>query len=135
MLPFAVSFVVAAVVDQGIKAVVSKRSSDPPAGLIYRENSDGGFAAAAAGVGAALLLVAAGCMVAVLVLSDWPSLMAVGLGAALGGAASNLLDRTRHGFVIDYIEFANDRAANLADLAIAAGSFAGLLALIADIWG
>ena len=45
----------------------------------------------------------------------------VGLGAALGGATSNLLDRLRRGAVIDYIDVGFWPVFNLADAAIVLG--------------
>jgi len=59
----------------------------------------------------------------------WPS--GVALGFILGGAASNLLDRIRHGRVTDFLDFYIRQyhwyTFNLADSAIVAG--AGLLIL------
>jgi len=52
---------------------------------------------------------------------------AVGLGAALGGAAGNLADRLRHGAVVDFIAIGRWPPFNLADAAIVAGI--GLLVL------
>jgi signal peptidase II len=46
---------------------------------------------------------------------------AVALGAALGGAGSNLLDRVRRGGVVDFIDFRFWPVFNFADVAIAAG--------------
>jgi lipoprotein signal peptidase len=51
-----------------------------------------------------------------------------GLGAAMGGAASNLADRFLRGAVVDYIDLRVWPAFNLADTAIVIGV---LLALIA----
>jgi signal peptidase II len=46
---------------------------------------------------------------------------AVALGAALGGAGSNLLDRVRRGGVVDFIDLGFWPVFNFADVAIAAG--------------
>lgn len=45
-----------------------------------------------------------------------------GLGAAIGGASSNLLDRIRHGAVVDFIDLRVWPIFNLADAAILLGS-------------
>jgi signal peptidase II len=45
----------------------------------------------------------------------------LGLGLALGGAAGNLLDRLRHGAVIDFIDIRVWPLFNLADLMIVLG--------------
>ena len=53
----------------------------------------------------------------------------VGLGLALGGAAGNLLDRWRHGAVIDFIALGRWPTFNLADAAMVAGAV-----LVATSW-
>lgn len=45
----------------------------------------------------------------------------VGLGLALGGASSNLVDRLTRGYVADVISLSRHHATNPADIAIAAG--------------
>jgi signal peptidase II len=45
----------------------------------------------------------------------------IALGAALGGAGSNVLDRVRRGGVVDFIDLGFWPVFNLADVAIAAG--------------
>lgn len=45
----------------------------------------------------------------------------IGLGAALGGAASNLHDRLRRGLVIDFLDLGWWPVFNLADVAITLG--------------
>ncbi len=44
-----------------------------------------------------------------------------GLGLAFGGAAGNLLDILRHGYVVDFIDLGWWPVFNLADVAILAG--------------
>jgi signal peptidase II len=51
----------------------------------------------------------------------------VGLGAALGGAAGNLLDRVRRGAVIDFIDLHVWPVFNIADVAIVLGGTTVLL--------
>jgi len=46
----------------------------------------------------------------------------LGIGAALGGAASNLYDRLRRGAVIDFIDLSWWPVFNVADTAITAGA-------------
>lgn len=46
---------------------------------------------------------------------------ALALGLQLGGAVGNLLDRLRHGFVIDFIDFSFWPTFNVADSAITIG--------------
>jgi signal peptidase II len=48
----------------------------------------------------------------------------VGLGAALGGAASNLHDRVRRGAVIDFVDLGWWPVFNIADVAITLGAIA-----------
>jgi signal peptidase II len=52
----------------------------------------------------------------------------MGLGAALGGAASNLLDRRLHGGVVDYVDLRIWPVFNLADAAILVGVIVALAA-------
>ena len=51
----------------------------------------------------------------------------IALGGALGGAASNLLDRFRRGAVVDFIDLGFWPVFNLADVAICVGAFVALL--------
>jgi signal peptidase II len=59
----------------------------------------------------------------------WPRTAAVrwGLGLVLGGAAANVVERLRFGYVIDYLDIHVWPVFNLADCAIVVG--AGLLVL------
>ena len=52
----------------------------------------------------------------------------VALGAALGGAASNLLDHFVRGGVVDYVDLRVWPAFNLADAAIVGGALGALVA-------
>jgi len=90
--------------------------------------------ATAIGLPAYLLPVAwVATLVAVLLLAPRAGIFGsdlawVGIGAALGGAASNVIDRLFRGAVVDYIDLRVWPAFNLADAAIVTGI---LLALIA----
>jgi signal peptidase II len=56
---------------------------------------------------------------------------AVALGAALGGAASNVIDHWRHGGVVDYIDVGFWPIFNLADASISVGAVGALLLIFA----
>jgi signal peptidase II len=51
----------------------------------------------------------------------------IALGGALGGAASNLLDRFWHGAVVDFIDLRFWPVFNLADVAICVGALIAIL--------
>lgn len=74
-----------------------------------------------------LITAAAALMVAVFIwkFGDRPTLFVAGLGAILGGALGNLLDRFVHGKVVDFIDvgFTGWRwpTFNIADIAITCG--------------
>jgi lipoprotein signal peptidase len=55
---------------------------------------------------------------------------AIGLGAALGGGASNLIDRLHHDGIVDFIDLGVWRVFNIADAAIMIGAGAAALALL-----
>lgn len=55
---------------------------------------------------------------------------AIALGAALGGAAGNLIDRACRGGVIDFIDLKIWPAFNIADATIVIGVGAGAIALL-----
>ena len=55
------------------------------------------------------------------------ALNAAAIGAALGGAAGNIVDRMRHGAIVDFIAIGRLPLFNLADVAIVMG--VGLLVL------
>ncbi len=62
-----------------------------------------------------------------LALSAWSPIASLGMGLALGGAASNFVDIIRHEAVVDYIHLGVwDRAFNLADAFILVGSLIAL---------
>lgn len=60
-------------------------------------------------------------------------LLLVGFGLLLGGGIGNLVDRLRLGWVTDFIR-QEDRAYNLADVAIFLGGALVLVALVASLW-
>ncbi|MEP6976808.1 MAG: signal peptidase II [Thermoleophilia bacterium] len=66
-------------------------------------------------------LTAAGVVLAVLSGPFRVPLAEVGLAAALGGAAGNLLDRLRRGVVVDFVALWRWPPFNLADTAIVTG--------------
>jgi signal peptidase II len=51
----------------------------------------------------------------------------VGIGATVGGATGNVIDRLRHGAVVDFVAIGPWPVFNLADAALVAG--VGLIAL------
>ena len=59
----------------------------------------------------------------------------IGLGVAIGGSASNLLDRLRHGAAVDIVAFGGWSVFNLADVAIVSGALVTAVALIAALHG
>lgn len=65
-------------------------------------------------------------------LQGW--LAQAGLGAAIGGASSNLLDRIRHGAVVDFIDLRVWPVFNLADAAILLGSGLALCTVMTRQW-
>jgi signal peptidase II len=66
--------------------------------------------------------------------SAWPRTAAVrwGPGLVLGGAAANVVERLRYGYVIDYLDVHVWPVFNLADSAIVAGAGLLVLALLRD---
>jgi signal peptidase II len=64
-----------------------------------------------------LLIVIAGVVVA----AAPRGLTAVGFGMAVGGAAGNLLDRIRHGAIVDFVAAWRWPVFNLADTAMTVG--------------
>jgi signal peptidase II len=92
-----------------------------------------GALAAFLGVPALLVLWAVAVVLAVLVLTYGAAgrgvLMPIGIGAVIGGAAGNLLDRVRRGAIVDFIAVGPWPVFNLADAAIVAGIGLALLSL------
>lgn len=70
---------------------------------------------------------------ATLLLGRWRGLIGVGGAILLGGAAGNLVDRVRWGYVLDFLEVPGLPVINVADTAIVLG--AGLVALALLIGG
>jgi signal peptidase II len=59
---------------------------------------------------------------------DW--IVSLALGLQLGGALGNILDRFRHGYVVDFIEFPRFPTFNIADSAITVGVFLLMYAVL-----
>lgn len=59
------------------------------------------------------------------------ALMAIGLGAALGGALGNLYDRLRHGAILDFLHVGIGGVFNPADVALVLGLAAVLASHVA----
>jgi signal peptidase II len=59
---------------------------------------------------------------------DW--IVSLALGLQLGGALGNILDRFRHGYVVDFIEFPRFPTFNVADSAITVGVFLLMYAVL-----
>src|SRR6266545_997683 len=127
------------VADQALKYVLL---AAPPAAVMLEVGSAfrirairtrGGLAGRLGAHPALPLFMWLGCLLAVLVLApraglfDGPLAQAA-LGAALGGAAGNLIDVVRRKYVVDYVELGPWPAFNLADVAIVSGVIVALLA-------
>jgi lipoprotein signal peptidase len=110
------------VLDQSAKAIVVARSAGP---YQLHRKADKLTPLAVLWLGE---LVALGLLVEVgpLAQNVWA---AIALGAALGGAFSNLIDRVRHGGIVDFIDLKFLPVFNPADAAIAIGAGAALLAV------
>jgi len=92
--------------------------------LEYAENRGAAFGLLV-GLGP-VLAVGSIAVVAVLLLHEWrtvnpPLWQTVGIGAIVGGAAGNLIDRVRLGYVIDYVAIGAWPNFNVADSAITLG--------------
>ena len=59
---------------------------------------------------------------------DW--LVALALGLQIGGAIGNVIDRFRHGYVVDFIDFPRFPTFNVADSAITVGVVLLMYALL-----
>jgi len=132
VVAFLASLAVVLAADQALKAAAFNLA-EAESGFVYRENPDGGFAALPPWAGGLVLLVAAACMYALGASEEWPALMSIGLGAALGGAASNFIDRLRFGYVVDYVGLPNGAALNLGDAAIATGTVLAVLGYLLEL--
>lgn len=132
---FAALLIIAAVVaalDQVSKAIVVSalgrgRIVDLPGGvvrLVYARNTGAAF-----GIfpdrGTVFAVVAAIVVVGILFsyrrLSQSPLIVRAAAGLLLGGAVGNLLDRTRLGYVVDFIDLGWFPVFNLADTSIVLG--------------
>jgi len=132
------AFVVAA--DQISKAFVLARW--PPAGVAAPRSfvsircmlNRQGTLAAFAGVPALAALWAAMIVLGALILHyEWlgrEALVPIGIGAALGGATGNVLDRLARGAVVDFVAIGPWPVFNLADAALVAGTGLILLAVL-----
>lgn len=123
--------------DQGTKAwavqSLSVGLSRPLMGDLVRltrvHNPGGAFGLFPQHTGAfiAVSAVVVAVLGAVLVFGRWRGLTSVGGAILLGGAAGNLVDRVRWGYVLDFLEVPGFPVINVADTAIVIG--AGLVAL------
>jgi signal peptidase II len=90
-----------------------------------------GTLAALVGAPALMVLWALLVMLAVLILHygwlGYAAFGAIGIGAALGGATGNLIDRLRRGAIVDFVAIGPWPVFNLADAALVAGT--GLILL------
>jgi len=68
------------------------------------------------------VLIAAVCVGLAVAIWRAPARFAVPLGLVLGGAAGNLIDRLRFGYVVDYVAVGPWPTFNLGDVAIAVGA-------------
>jgi signal peptidase II len=93
-----------------------------------------GTLAALAGMPALAALWAAMIVLAALVLHTGllghDALVPIGIGAAIGGATGNVLDRLVRGAVVDFVAIGPWPVFNLADAALVAGTGAILLTLL-----
>lgn len=123
--------------DQGVKAWVVRSlavgGSQPYLGGVVRlsrvHNPGGAFGLfpehTAAFIAVSALVVAV--LGAIHLLGRWRGMAGAGSGLLLGGAAGNLVDRARWGYVLDFFDVGGFPVFNVADAAIVVG--AGLLAL------
>jgi signal peptidase II len=130
---------VVAAADQWIKMLVAR--SIPPGSsvpvisgllsLTHVQNRGVAFGLLA-GISPILMILAAVTLVVLLSYNKgrrtWSRATGVGFALMAGGAAGNLLDRIRFGFVVDYLDVHVWPVFNLADAAIVTG--AGLVLLV-----
>jgi signal peptidase II len=93
-----------------------------------------GTVAALAGMPALVALWAAAIVLAALVLHfgllGHAALVPIGIGAAIGGATGNVLDRFYRGAVVDFVAIGPWPVFNLADAALVGGAGAILLTVL-----
>ena len=122
--------------DQLTKALAARLLADRPSvrlsshiHLCYARNA---FGLAGVSSKRSALLILWGVAFITLLLVVWdgrlfpPAVGRVALGAALGGATSNLYDRLRRGAVIDLVQVGWWPVFNLADVGITAGAIAAI---------
>lgn len=63
------------------------------------------------------------------------ALTPIGIGAAIGGSASNLLDRLRYGGAVDIVHIRGWSVFNLADVAIVGGVLVTVCTFVATLHG
>jgi signal peptidase II len=132
----ALTSVIVVLFDQVLKAIVLRARRVLRLGPLLRIRSTRGSLALASAFGlrtAVLAPVWLGiALVALLVVPHSSpfrsSLSTVALGAALGGAASNLLDHVLRGAVVDYVDLRVWPVFNLADVAIVSGVLVAFVA-------
>jgi signal peptidase II len=125
----ALTTVVTVVFDQVLKAAVLRAGRILQLGPLIQIRSVRSAVALASAFGLrigilALAWVGIGLMVLFVVPRSGlfhTSLSSVALGAALGGAASNLLDHVLRGAVVDYVDLRGWPVFNLADAAMVSG--------------
>lgn len=93
----------------------------PGWGLRRVRNERGAFAALPAPYTALLWVAMAALVVFAVRASQAGPASAIGLGAALGGAAGNVIDRIARGAVVDFVAAGPWPVFNLADAAMVAG--------------
>jgi signal peptidase II len=124
--------------DQASKALVLSRQPAPlavrrPFISIQCMLNPRGALAPFLGASALIVLWIAAVVLALLVLTYGAAghgvMLPIGIGAVIGGAAGNLLDRVRRGAIVDFIAVGPWPVFNLADAAIVAGIGLALLSL------
>jgi len=109
--------------DQTSKAIVVARSTD---GYLLHRKAEKPMSLAILWVGELFII---GVLVEVGPLAD-KAWAAIALGAALGGAASNLIDRVHRRGIVDFIDVKICPVFNIADAAIVLGAGAAVFALL-----
>jgi len=138
--------VLVALADQVSKAWILERFADPPPSgliaatpflnlaLVWNRGMSFGLFNSDAALNTVIFSVLAAGIVAGLVLWLWRTrewLLALAIGLVVGGAVGNVIDRLRHGAVVDFLDFHLGQwhfyVFNLADAAISIG--VGLMVL------